>query len=182
MKIKDKLVGKRITIRSYRKSNLDFVSSMWFDKENGKYLSDPEKEYIDEKFKKAVDEMEDSESGCYFVAELTETGELIGSCCVFPDSGNTGIYDIGYCVHKAHWRKGFGGEIVSVLLDWIKSEGGKRVTAEAAKENEASCALLKKSGFDVIKESEFKKYNMGISFESFIFEKTLPLTAKKSSV
>ena len=173
MKIKNKLIGKRIAIRSYLKSDIDFVSEMWFDKENGKYLSDPEREYIDERFQKAVDGIEDSKLGYFFVAELTETGELIGSCCAFPDSDKKGSYDIGYCVHKSRWRQGYGSEMVSLLLDWIKSEGGKIVTAEAAKENEGSCALLKKLGFEIIKEAEFKKYNMGISFDSFIFEKTL---------
>lgn len=173
MKIKNKLIGKRIAIRSYLKSDLDFVGEMWFDKENGKYLSDPEREYIDERYQKAIDGMEDSESGYYFVAELTETGNLIGSCCAFPDSDDKGSYDIGYCVHKSHWRQGYGSEIVSLLLDWIKSEGGKSVTAEAAKENEGSCAMLKKLSFKIIKEAEFKKYNMGISFDSFIFEKSL---------
>jgi len=172
-KIEDKLIGKRITVRSYQKSDLDFVSGMWFDKENGKYLSDPEKVYIDEEFQKAVDGLENSKSGYYFVAELNKTGEPIGSCCAFPDSDDKGSYDIGYCVHKSNWRQGFGGEIVSVLLDWIKSVGGTRVTAEAAKENEASCALLKKLGFKVIKEAEFKKYNMSIFYESYIFEKIL---------
>lgn len=173
MKIEKKLVGKRIAIRSYQKSDLDFVIGMWFDKENGKYLSDPEREYIDERYQKAIDGMEDSESGYYFVAELTETGKLIGSCCAFPDSDDKGSYDIGYCVHKSLWRQGYGSEIVSLLLGWIKSEGGKSVTAEAAKANEGSCAMLKKLGFEIIKEAEFKKYNMGISFDSFIFEKSL---------
>lgn len=173
MKIKNMLTGKRITVRSYRKSDLDFVSEMWFDKENGRYLSDPEREYIDDKFQKAVDGLEDSESVYYFVAELTETGELIGSCSAFPDSDDKESYDIGYCVHKSNWRQGYGREIVSLLIDWIKSEGGKSVTAEAAKANEASCALLTKLGFEVIKEAEFKKYNMGISFDSYIFKKSL---------
>lgn len=65
MKIEEKLTGKRIAIRSYQKSDLEFVSSMWFDKENGKYLSDPEKEYIDDKFQRAVDGLEDSSFGYY---------------------------------------------------------------------------------------------------------------------
>lgn len=173
MKIKNKLTGQRIIIRSYRKSDLDFVSEMWFDKENGRYLSDPEREYIDEKYQKAVDGMENSESGYYFVTELTETGEAIGSCCAFPDDEDKENYDIGYCVHKSCWRQGYGSEIVSVLLEWIKSVGGKSVTAEAAKDNKASCALLTKLGFEVIKETEFKKYNMGISFDSYIFKKSL---------
>lgn len=173
MKIKDKLTGKRITVRSYQSSDLDFVGGIWFDKENGRYLSDPEKEYIDEKFQKAVDGLEDSEFGYYFVAELTETGDLVGTCCAFPDSDDRGIYDIGYCVHKAYWRKGYGSEIVSVLLNWIKSIGGTRVTAEAARENKASCALLEKLGFEIVKEGSFKKYNMNICYDSFIYKKEI---------
>lgn len=175
MRIKGRLTGKRIAVRSYQSSDLDFVSGMWFDKENGKYLSDPEKEYIDDKFQKAIDELEDSTLGYYFVAEHTETGEPIGTCCAFPehDEGDNVTYDIGYCVRKSHWKQGFGTEIVLLLLDWIKSEGGKSVTAEAAKENAASCALLKKLGFEVIKEAEFKKYHMDIKYDSFIFGKAL---------
>lgn len=175
MKIENKLIGERIAIRSYQKSDLDFVSGMWFDKENGKYLSDPEKEYIDEKFQRAVDEMVDSPLGYYFVVERLDTGELIGSCCAFPDNDGEGnsIFDIGYCVHKSCWRQGYGSEIVTVLLGWIRSEGGIRVTAEAAKENKASCEMLKKLGFEIVKESNFNKYNMGICFDSFIFGKEL---------
>lgn len=175
MRIDGKLTGKRIALRSYQKSDLEFVSSIWFDKENGKYLSDPEKEYIDEKFQRAVDEMEDSPFGYYFVAEMIETGESVGSCCAFPDyDGQDNLfYDIGYCVKKSHWRQGIGGEIVSVLLDWIRAKGGKSVTAEAAKDNLPSCELLKKLGFEVIRESRFKKYNMEISFDSFIFGRDL---------
>lgn len=173
MKIEGKLLGERIAVRSYNRSDKDFVSKMWFDKENGRYLSDPEKEFIDDKFQRAVDNMEDSPLGYYFVAEMIETGELVGSCCAFPDydEQNNLFYDIGYCVEKSHWRQGIGSEIVSVLLDRLKSENAKYVTAEVAKENAASAQLLKKFGFEVFKESTFKKYNMNISFDSYIFRK-----------
>lgn len=175
MKLEGRQIGKRIALRGYRKTDLEFVSGMWFDKENGKYLSDPEKGYIDEKFQKAVDEMADSPLGYYFVAEMLETGELIGSCCALPDydSEDRLIFDIGYCVHKSYWRQGYGRDILFTLLNWIKAQGGVSVTAEAAKENTASVELLKKSGFEVIKESSFKKYNMNISFDSYIFGRVL---------
>lgn len=175
MKLDGKLLGKNIAVRSYQRSDLDFVSGMWFDKENGKYLSDPEKEFIDEKFQKAIDGLEDSPSGYYFTAEKISTGELIGSCCAFPDYDGMGnlFYDIGYCVDKSHWRQGIGSDVLKVLLDWIKSQNAKYVTAEAAKENTASVQLLKKFGFKVFKEASFKKYNMNISYESYIFKKTL---------
>ncbi len=172
MKIEGKLLGEKTALRSYRKSDLDFVSGIWFDGENGKYLSDPEKEFIDEKFQRAIDGLEDSPLGFYFVAELEETGVPVGTCCAFPDDGGT-AYDIGYCVHKSYWRQGLGMDMVTTLIKWIRSVGGKRVTAEAARENSASCELLKKLGFEVVKESSFKKYNMNVAYDSFIFGKTL---------
>lgn len=166
----------RITMRSYQTWDYGFVSGMWFDKENGKYLSDPEKMYIDEKFKNLLKEMSYTPEGYYFVVEDRDTGLLVDSCCAFPNlnSENKFVFDIGYCVHKSLWRQGYGTEIVTLLLSWIKEFGyGVSVTAEVAKDNIASVELLKKLGFKIIKESSFKKYNMNISFDSYIFEKKL---------
>lgn len=36
MKLNEPLVGERIAIRNYRKSDLKFLTDMWFDEENGK--------------------------------------------------------------------------------------------------------------------------------------------------
>ena len=38
----------RLTIRSWQKSDKDFTLSLWGDKENGKYMSDPIRENMDE--------------------------------------------------------------------------------------------------------------------------------------
>lgn len=55
MRIDNVLIGQRIIIRNYEKSDLDFLTGMWFDEENGKYMSDPTAEYVDEIFQKALD-------------------------------------------------------------------------------------------------------------------------------
>ena len=57
----------RLTIRSWNKSDKDFTLSLWGDKENGKYMSDPIRENMDEEYLKCVDEMEDSPDGYYLV-------------------------------------------------------------------------------------------------------------------
>lgn len=48
MKIEEPLQGKRIAIRNYAPEDLDFCTGMWFDPENGRYLSDPDREHVDE--------------------------------------------------------------------------------------------------------------------------------------
>lgn len=168
MKIENPLAGARITIRNYQKKDLPFMTAMWFDEENGKYLSDPTAEYVDSVYQKALDALEDSPNGYYLTVLLNDSGEMIGSCCVFPDDEKE-VFDIGYCIHKDRWRRGFGRELVSLIVDWVHEQGGTEITAEAAKENIASNRLLMDMGFKVAGESKFKKYNMDIYYESLVY-------------
>ena len=172
MKLEQTLYGKRICLRSYEKKDLIFLTDMWFDEENGKYLSDPTKEYVDDVYQKALDTLGESEYGYYLVIELEDTGERIGSACLFPDE-NKRVYDIGYCIHKSRWNQGYGTEAVVLLCEWIRENGAEKVTAEVAAENAASNRLLRKLGFVIEKTSEFKKHNMDVRFDSYIYGKEL---------
>lgn len=168
MKIQEELCGSQIRIRNYRESDLVFLTDMWLDEENGRYLSDPAREYVDEAFQKALDTLGESQAGYYLVIELAGTGERVGSCCMFPDE-NKKIYDIGYCIHRKFWRKGYGSEAISLMLDWMKAQGAEKVTAEVAIENVPSNVLLCKFGFAVERRTTFKKYNMDLSFDSYVY-------------
>jgi len=172
MKIPRPLAGKEVLVRNYAAADMDFVTGMWFDEENGRYMSDPMEGFADDAYRKSLAGMQDDETGYYFVVERTGTGERIGSACAFPDAAGE-VYDIGYCIHKAHWRNGYGSEAVSLLLQWLKGAGASAVTAEVAVDNAASCALLTKLGFAVWKHTEFKKYHMDIRYKSYIYRKEL---------
>ena len=86
---------------------------------------------------------------------------------------NKKVYDIGYCIHKSKWKQGFGSEAVSLLLEWLKANGAEKVTAEVAADNIPSNMLLRKFGFEIEKQTEFKKYNMDVRFDSYIYAKNL---------
>ncbi len=172
MKIEHPLLGKRICLRNYTESDLAFLTDMWFDEENGKYMSDPTREYVDEAYQKALDTLGESQDGYYLVIELADTKERIGSACMFPDEEKK-VYDIGYCIHKSKWKQGYGGEAIALMLAWLKAHGAEKVTAEVAVNNIPSNLLLRKFGFEVEKETEFKKYNMDVSFHSRIYAKNL---------
>ncbi len=172
MKLKSPILGERIVIRNYTREDLTFSTDMWFDPENGRYLSDPTAAYVDESYQRALNGLQDSEDGYYLIAELRDSGERIGTCCTFPD--RTGeVYDIGYCFHRSHWRQGYGTELVELLTGWVREQGGMAVTAEVAKENRGSCTLLEKCGFTVKRETSFRKYNMDVRFDSLLYEKKL---------
>ncbi|MGM9680620.1 MAG: GNAT family N-acetyltransferase [Eubacteriales bacterium] len=172
MQIKQELIGSGIVIRNATKDDLPFLTEMWFDEENGKYLSDPTRAYVDEVYRKALDELPDSKQGYYFVIWLNGTDRRIGSCCAFPSDDRT-VYDIGYCIHKKDWKQGYGTEAVGLLIDWIRRLGAERITAEVAADNAASNALMRKCGFEVRSESKFKKYNMEIRYKSYVYQKIL---------
>ena len=168
MQINKPLISHRITLRNAKKSDLPALTSMWFDEENGKYLSDPTLQYVDGKYQAALDSIETNPHGYYLTAVLTATEQITGSCFIFPDDKGE-RFEIAYCVHKAHWRKGYAAEILALATEWAKDNGFTEITAEAAKENTASHALLKKNGFTVTGESKFKKYNMDIVYESYVY-------------
>lgn len=171
MKIAHPLRGKRICLRNYTESDLSFLTDMWFDEENGAYLSDPTREYVDDAFQNALDTLGESPYGYYLVIELADSKEPIGSLCAFPNEQEM-VYDIGYCIHKSHWRQGYGIEAVALLLQWLKAQGAKKVTAEVAAANLPSRMLLHKLGFTVEKETSFQKYNMNVRFDSYLYAKT----------
>lgn len=170
MKLNVPLQGKRLTLRNYDPADLAFHTQMWFDEENGKYLSDPTAEYVDEVYQNALDHLQDSEQGYYLTAALHD-GTLVGSACAFPNEED--MVDIGYCVHQNFWHQGYGSELVALLLEWLAALGAKQVTAEVATENIPSRKLLEKFGFTVLRESSFQKYHMNVRFDSLIYGKSL---------
>ena len=172
MRIEKEMSGNRIRIRNYEKSDLDFVTEMWLDEVNGKYLSDPTVDHVDAAFQKALDSLSDSQYGYYLIIEHNETGTRIGSFSIFPDEDGK-VYDIGYCIHRDYWHNGYGSEALALMLGWMKDRGAEKVTAEVAIQNEASNALLRKFGFEIQTEASFEKYNMGIHYDSLIYAKTL---------
>ena len=172
MKIDRPIIGQKILIRNEVQTDLDFLTGMWFDEENGKYMSDPTVAYVDATYQKALDTLHESRLGYYLVIERICPKDAIGSFCIFPDESGK-VYDIGYCIHKKHWGQGYGSEAVLLMLNWLKAQGAEKVTAEVAIENTASNALLRKFGFEIEKESQFPKYRMPICFDSYIYAKYL---------
>lgn len=172
MKINTPMRGARISIRNYEAHDLQFCTEMWFDEENGKYLSDPTREYADDAYFKILHELQDSPEGYYLIVESNHTKKPIGTACMFPDESRS-VYDIGYCICQSHWRQGYGSEMLALLLEWLRESGANTVMAEVAEENIASCALLEKFGFAVEKQKEFKKYRMDVCYKSRLYSKSI---------
>lgn len=170
MQIKENMVGNRVEIRDYHTEDREFIEELWFDPKVNQYISDPSREYADDRYYEALSHMENNEQGYYLIIQMKDGGERMGTCCMFPDADGT-TYDIGYTIAEKYWKNGYGSEAVGLLLHWIKGQGGKAVTCEVAVDNAASNALVRKMGFSVYKEAAFRKWNTDITFQSYIYRR-----------
>lgn len=164
----DNIYTDRLRIRSTREADGEFCLSIWLDDEMGKYLSDPPRALADEaelNFAKGIEQ----DGGWYpFVAELRETGERIATCSLVPNQDET-QWDIGYCVHRNYWRQGIAAEMVRALIQFARSRGGRVFTADVAKDNAASNALMHKLGFSPADGGTFRKRLTDIVYQQYTY-------------
>ncbi len=162
------IVTERLIIRSTQEEDGPFCLSIWLDDEMGKYLSDPPREKADEaelNFAKGIEKQE----GWYpFIAVSKENGDYIGTCSAVPGDDQK-HWDLGYCVHKKYWRQGYAAEMIKALIAFGYKNGGRKFTADVARENVGSNAVLKKLGFYIVKEGTFQKRLTDIVYEQYTY-------------
>ena len=162
------IITERLIIRSTREEDAPLCFSIWLDDEMGKYLSDPPREKASEAYMNFAKGIENDEEWYPFIAVSKETGDFIGTCSIVPEN-DPQHWDLGYCVHKKYWRQGYATEMVKALIDFGYDNGGRKFTALVAKENDGSNAVLKKLGFSVEKEGNFKKQGTDIVYDEYTY-------------
>lgn len=164
----DDIVTDRLILRSTRESDGEFCLSLWLDDETGRYLSDPPRELADDLELNFAKDIEHDEGWYPFVAVLKATGERIGTCSLVPSEDGIS-WDLGYCVHRDYRRQGIATEMIRALIDFGRARGGRVFTADVAKENVSSNALLRKLGFRPFKEGTFRKRLTDIVYEEYTY-------------
>ena len=78
---------------------------------------------------------------------LKELGEPIGSIAVVGTDKKVDGATMGYCMSRAHWRRGIMAEALTALVDFLIGEVGfNRVEADHDPNNPASGRVMEKSG------------------------------------
>ena len=166
------ILTERLIIKSMREEYSPLCFSIWLDKEMGKYLSDPPRENASEEYMNFAKDIEKDETWYPFVAFSDTTNEFIGTCSIVPMKDPT-HWDLGYCIHKRHWRQGYATEMIQSLINFGYTKGGRKFTADIAQENIASNALIKKLGFTIETEGTFKKQETNIIYNSYTYKLNL---------
>jgi RimJ/RimL family protein N-acetyltransferase len=76
------------------------------------------------------------------------SGELVGGCGFYARRAAYREFEVGYCLRRASWRRGFGTEAVAALVAFaFESAGAHRLYATVDPVNAASRRLLERLGF-----------------------------------
>jgi RimJ/RimL family protein N-acetyltransferase len=81
-----------------------------------------------------------------FAVVLKESGEVIGSCGIYPNEANdTGV--VGWILHMDHWKQGFGTEFGGELIRYgFKDLALRRIYAPCAAANYGSRRVMERNG------------------------------------
>jgi RimJ/RimL family protein N-acetyltransferase len=131
----------RLTLRPLNPDDYEAVHSWAVNPENTRYMSwgpnteEQTREYLSR-----------AKAGEEFAVVLNETGEVIGSCGVYPDSDNdTGA--LGWILHKDYWKLGYGTELGCELIrygfEYLKL---RRICAPCAAVNYGSFRVMERNG------------------------------------
>lgn len=145
---KDKLITERLILRKLRRDDALAMFNNWDnDPEVAKYTLWVAHENV-EVTKKLVDKwLEDykDDKTIRYVITLKDNDEPIGSIDVVNYHSN--IPEIGYCLSRKCWGKGYMTEACNVFIDYLFSLGHKSILIRADERNIGSLKVIEKCGF-----------------------------------
>lgn len=159
----------RLTLRGFTKDDALWAYSIWNSPEMGKYLPDETKEEIDPEYIKELEVLGEDEEYCYLIPVLKDSEQRVGTSS-FVISKDKKICDIAYCVHKDYWCQGYATEIAQGMIDYVRSQGVKKVTIFVSQENIASNRVAVKCGGRIVSESTYKKRGTDIVMKDYKYE------------
>ena len=97
---------------------------------------------------------------------LKETGEFIGDCGITIQNIDGELFpEIGYHIHKKHWRKGYAGEAARAVRDWVfRNTDYDTVYSYMKYTNTASWSTAMANGMKKVKEYPDPKNTISYAF------------------
>jgi RimJ/RimL family protein N-acetyltransferase len=108
-------------------------------------------------------------SGFQWGIERKDDGALLGTCTLFSIHHGNMRAELGYCLHSAHWGRGYMGEALAALIDHaflvLKL---RRLEADVDPDNSNSLRILDRMGFrreGLLRE----RWNVGGAIQDSVF-------------
>ena len=101
------------------------------------------------------------------------TGQVFGSISIFTTSSvepdqdpwtgfdhTGGVWEVGYCIGKNWWNKGFTTEALKAVVDyWFRNTDGSWLACSHAAANPASGRVMEKAGFVYDHDSVYHRFD-----------------------
>ena len=142
MNIKETLETERLILRPITLNDTDAIQSWASNPENIRYMSfGPNTEEDTRNFITSFTAV-----GKDFAVVLKESGKVIGTCGISPDSGDdTG--ELGWILHKDYWKQGYGTELGGELIRYgFEDLKLRRIYAPCAAVNYGSYRVMERNG------------------------------------
>lgn len=147
------LLGNRVVIRRYRKSDAQLFYEVASDPKVSKYMPcEPlrSKEQAKNFIESAIRGYR-LKSHTKFAIARADNGRFMGTMAVY-DHGIYGI-EVGYWLHPKYWGMGCATEALSLIIPTLRNVAPTRVIyMDIAKQNNASIRLAHKFGFIATRE------------------------------
>ncbi|MGI4860969.1 MAG: GNAT family N-acetyltransferase [Janthinobacterium lividum] len=144
------LTTPRLILRPLRDEDASALFAVWSDAEAMRYFSFPVMQRLEQATDRIASKSKRSDDGENLICALVlrATGEVIGDCTLCrPDVSNRRA-EIGFCLQRLHWGRGYMREATSALLDHaFGALHLHRIEADIDPRNDASARLLERLGF-----------------------------------
>ena len=154
----------RLILRDYTMDDYEALYEIMSDPETMQHYPKPfDEEKVRSWIQWNLDNYQKYGFGLWAVT-LKETDEFIGDCGItLQNIDGEMLPEIGYHIHKAHWRKGYGSEAAKAVRNWVFQHTKYDVVYSYMKyTNEASYRTAVANGMRKVKEYPDEKN--GISY------------------
>ncbi|MBR5536695.1 MAG: GNAT family N-acetyltransferase [Clostridia bacterium] len=147
---------QRLRLREYRPEDFDALLEILSDEETMRHYPKPyDAQGTSRWIRWNLDNYRQYGFGLWAI-ELKETGAFIGDCgLTMQNIDGQQLPEIGYHIHKSHWRKGYAGEAARAVRDWaFENTAFDCLYSYMNATNEASYATARAAGMERVKEYE----------------------------
>jgi [ribosomal protein S5]-alanine N-acetyltransferase len=141
---------KRLRLRPLQKDDAFIFFGMWSDPEVVRYFSFAPMQNIEQAHARVADKLQSASDGTSVtcVIESKDSREVVGDCGLFNGVLHSRRAEIGYCLGRQHWGKGFMAEAVDALIEHgFTRMGLRRIEADIDPRNRPSIQLIERLGF-----------------------------------
>ncbi|MFW6222122.1 MAG: GNAT family N-acetyltransferase [Bacteroidota bacterium] len=146
---------KRLLIREISSDDIDCLLDIYQDSQNMRFIPNSNFNWTREKLKDKYDKInQDYKNGFgIFAAQIRDNVTIIGEVGLFNSYQDFNHLELGYILDNNFWRKGYGTEICTSLIDYgFNTLNLDKITARMFKQNVASIRLSEKCGMKLIQQ------------------------------